>query len=321
NPDFATLCLEEIAMLQQQATLDEIRKAVWDCGSGKSPRPDGFSFLFLKKYWDIFKDDVAVFVNNFMESGTMPKGTNSAFITLILKTPNPILIKDYHSISLIGMKYKIVAKLLANRFSTVLDKLVSPTQSTFISGRQILDSPLMVSEIIEWYKKHDKRLMIFKVDFEKAFDSVSWNYLDFILYHMGFGDMWKTWIRACLQSAQTSILVNGSPTPEFSLNRGLRQRDPLSPFFFILIMEGLHLTLERDLQSRRIKGVTVGNPSINLSHFSIPTRIFYGLSLSKLFMVLKRDSMAKGVILRGFGLLLLVQQITFILKIFSLKIL
>ncbi|GJS45242.1 RNA-directed DNA polymerase, eukaryota, reverse transcriptase zinc-binding domain protein [Tanacetum coccineum] len=175
NPDFATLCLEEIAMLQQQATLDEIRKAVWDCGSGKSPRPDGFSFLFLKKYWDIFEDNVAVFINNFMESGTMPKGTNSAFITLISKTPNPILIKDYHSISLIGMKYKIVAKLLANRFSTVLNKLVSPTQSAYISGQQILDSPLMVSEIIEWYRKHDKRLMIFKVDFEKAFDSDSYD--------------------------------------------------------------------------------------------------------------------------------------------------
>ncbi|GKB80382.1 putative RNA-directed DNA polymerase, eukaryota, reverse transcriptase zinc-binding domain protein [Tanacetum coccineum] len=160
NPSFTTLFLEEVTMLQQQATFDETRKAVWDCGSSKSPGPDGFSFLFIKTYWDLFKDDIVNFVNHFMESGTMPKGTNSAFITLIPKTPNPILIKDYRPISLIGMQYKFIAKLLANRLSTVLDKLVSPTQSAFISGRQILDGPFMVSEIIEWYKKRNKTLSI-----------------------------------------------------------------------------------------------------------------------------------------------------------------
>ncbi|GKF08400.1 putative RNA-directed DNA polymerase, eukaryota, reverse transcriptase zinc-binding domain protein, partial [Tanacetum coccineum] len=135
------------------------------------------------------------------------------------------------------MQYKIVAKLLANCLSIVLDKLVSPTQS------------------------------VFKSDFEKAFDTVSWNYLDFVLSHMGFGDVWRSWIRACLQSSHTSILVNGSPNPEFSLERGLRKGDPLSPFLFILIMEGLHLSLEEDMRSKRIKGVTIGNPCINLSHF------------------------------------------------------
>ncbi|GKD77254.1 putative RNA-directed DNA polymerase, eukaryota, reverse transcriptase zinc-binding domain protein [Tanacetum coccineum] len=267
NPGFTTLFSEDVTVLQQQATFDEIRKDVWDCGSSKSSGPDGFSFLFIKTYWDLFEDDIVNFVNHFMKSGTMPKGTNSAFITLIPKTSNPILIKDYRPISLIGMQYKIIAKLLANRLSTVLDKLVSPTQSAFISGRQILDGPFMVSEIIEWYKKRNKRLMIFKVDFEKAFDSVSWTYLDFILSQIGFGVLWRSWIRACLTSSRTSILVNGSPTPEFFLERGLRQGDPLSSFLFILIMEGLHLILENDRHAKRIKGATVGNPSINLSHF------------------------------------------------------
>ncbi|GJX11920.1 RNA-directed DNA polymerase, eukaryota, reverse transcriptase zinc-binding domain protein [Tanacetum coccineum] len=151
NPMFTSLCPKDVTLLQQKATLEEIRKAVWDCGC----------------------DNIVNFVNEFMESGTMPKGTNSAFITLIPKIPNPLLIKDYRPISLIGMQYKIVAKLLANRLSTALDKLVSPTQSTFISGFQILDRPLMVSEIIEWYRKRNKCLLIFKVDFEKAFNTVS----------------------------------------------------------------------------------------------------------------------------------------------------
>ena len=123
----------------------------------------------------------------------------------------------------------------------------------------------MVSEIIDWYKKRRKNLMIFKVDFEKAFDSVSWKYLDFVLAKMGFGDNWRSWIRACLYSARTSVLINGSPTPEFSLGCGLRQGDPLSPFLFILIMEGLHLTLDAATRSQNIRGVTIGETIF--SHF------------------------------------------------------
>ena len=106
----------------------------WGCYN-KSPGHDGYSFLFLKKYWDYFKGDVEKFVFDFMETGSLPKGTNSASITLIPKVANPLLIKDYRPISLIGMQYKIFAKLLATLLAVVLDNIVSPVQSTFISGR------------------------------------------------------------------------------------------------------------------------------------------------------------------------------------------
>ncbi|GJS16186.1 RNA-directed DNA polymerase, eukaryota, reverse transcriptase zinc-binding domain protein [Tanacetum coccineum] len=183
-------------------------------GSSKAPGPDGFSFLFLKTYWDLLKDDVVEFVSSFLTSGQMPFGSNSAFITLIPKVHNPLIIKDYRPISLIGLQYKILAKLLAKRLAEVIDKIVSHEQSAFISGRQILDGPLMLSEVIEWYKKKNKKLMIFKVDFDKAYDSVSWSCLDYVLIHFGFSDKWRGWIRACLQSARTSILVNGVSSEE-----------------------------------------------------------------------------------------------------------
>ncbi|GKD95980.1 RNA-directed DNA polymerase, eukaryota, reverse transcriptase zinc-binding domain protein [Tanacetum coccineum] len=82
-------------------------------------------------------------------------------------------------------------------------------------------------EIIEWHKKRNKQLLIFKVDFEKAFDSISWKYLDHILDSLGFGYTWRSWIKSCLSSLRASILVNGSPTSEFFINHGLRQGDPL----------------------------------------------------------------------------------------------
>ncbi|GJT51431.1 RNA-directed DNA polymerase, eukaryota, reverse transcriptase zinc-binding domain protein [Tanacetum coccineum] len=129
-----------------------------------------------------------------------------------------------------------------------MEKIVSPEQSAFITGRQILDGPLMLSECIYWYKKKSKNLMIFKVGFEKAYDSVSWKYLDFILQSLGFGIKWRRWIQVCLKSARTSILVNGSRSSEFSLKHGLRQGDPLSSFLFILVMDGLHLALKEAVQ-------------------------------------------------------------------------
>ncbi|GJZ63126.1 RNA-directed DNA polymerase, eukaryota, reverse transcriptase zinc-binding domain protein [Tanacetum coccineum] len=115
--------------------------------------------------------------------------------------------------------------------------------------------PLILNEIIDWYKKRKKNLMLFKVDFEKAFDTMSLRYLDFVLDNLGFGIKWRTWIKAGLVSARTSILVNGSPTLEFSLKRGLRQWDPLSPFLFLIIMEGFHMTLHDGLAANMFHGV------------------------------------------------------------------
>nr|GFC24734.1 RNA-directed DNA polymerase, eukaryota [Tanacetum cinerariifolium] len=101
--------------------------------------------------------------------------------------------------------------------------------------------------------------MLFKVDFEKAFDSVSWKYLDYMLHKLGFGSRWRTWINNFLMSARTSILTNGSPTSEFSLKRGLRQGDPLSPFLFIIVMEGLHMALNDGIASNMFHGVRIGS--------------------------------------------------------------
>ncbi|GJY99943.1 RNA-directed DNA polymerase, eukaryota, reverse transcriptase zinc-binding domain protein [Tanacetum coccineum] len=115
-------------------------------------------------------------------------------------------------------------------------------------------------------QKRKKQLLIFKVDFEKAFDSISWKYLDHILDSLGFGYKWCSWIKACLSSLRAFILVNGSPTSEFSINRSLRQRDPLSPFLFILVMEGLHNAFVEAVGNGLISGININNSTINISH-------------------------------------------------------
>nr|GEW60206.1 RNA-directed DNA polymerase, eukaryota, reverse transcriptase zinc-binding domain protein [Tanacetum cinerariifolium] len=164
--------------------------------------------------------------------------------------PNHMVISDFRPISLIGAQYKIIAKVLANRLAKVIDSVIGHEQSAFIKNRQILDGPLMVSEVIQWCKRKKSKLLIYKIDFEKAFNSISWDYLLQVMCFMGFNDTWIKWISGCLFSVTSSILINGSPICEFNINRGLRQEDPLSPFLFIIAMEVLHVALEDDIAAR-----------------------------------------------------------------------
>ncbi|GKD32458.1 RNA-directed DNA polymerase, eukaryota, reverse transcriptase zinc-binding domain protein [Tanacetum coccineum] len=94
----------------------------------------------------------------------------------------------------------------------------------------------------------------------------SWKYLDHTLDSLSFGYTWRSWIKSCLSSSRASILVNGSPTSEFSINRGLRQGDPLSPFLFILVIEGIHNAFTEAVGNGLISGININNSTINISH-------------------------------------------------------
>ncbi|GJW90801.1 RNA-directed DNA polymerase, eukaryota, partial [Tanacetum coccineum] len=90
-------------------------------------------------------------------------------------------------------------------------------------------------------------------------------YLDDVLISFGFGPKWRSWIRGSLSSRKASILVNGSPTTEFHLYRGLKQGDPLAPFLFLLIMESLHLSFSRAVEAGIFKGYKIDHSTM-LSH-------------------------------------------------------
>ncbi|GJR08480.1 RNA-directed DNA polymerase, eukaryota [Tanacetum coccineum] len=190
-----------------QSKLSDIDKII-DQGWNKSPGPGGFTFEFFRRYWKLLENDISVAVMKFFSSGAFPKGCNSSFIALIPKTQNVKTVKDFCPISLIGSLYKIIAKILANRLSSVIPYLISDVQSTFVSNRQILDGPFILNELLSWCKYKKLKAMVFKVDFEKAFDSIRWDYLDDVLKTFGFGDKWRGWINSCLKSAKGYVLVN-----------------------------------------------------------------------------------------------------------------
>nr|GEV43230.1 hypothetical protein [Tanacetum cinerariifolium] len=150
NPTCSQLSATNQALLEASVTHEEIKEAVWSCSGDKASSSDGITFKFIKRYWNWLQQDIYDYVSNFFDTWIIPKGCNASFITLILKIQNLLAVKDYRPSSLLSIQYKFIAKVLATRLAKVLNEVVSYEQTTFIQGCQILDGPLMLSEIVDW---------------------------------------------------------------------------------------------------------------------------------------------------------------------------
>ena len=120
-------------------------------------------------------------VNEFFISGSFLRGCNSSFISLIPKSSDPIGLNDFRPISLIGCYYKIISKMLADRIKRVIGKVIGEVQNAFIKGRFILDGILVANEVLDYVKRNRRKGMILKIDFEKAYDSVNWDYIQEVM--------------------------------------------------------------------------------------------------------------------------------------------
>ncbi|KAJ0907899.1 putative RNA-directed DNA polymerase [Helianthus annuus] len=277
-PDgFLKLSIEQAGELVTPFSKEEIKKAVWECGSDKAPGPDGITFALIKKYWVDFEPIVEDVMQQFFTHGSIQQCVSSSFISLIPKVADPVTVADFRPISLIGVVNKIISKTLANRVKGVITSVVSNVQSAFLSNRNIVDGPLILNELVSWAKRSKKTFFIFKADIEKAYDTISWKFLISVLTFMGFPAKWRNWVMGIFFSGRASVLVNGSPTGEFQYRRGLRQGDPLSPFLFVLAMEALHVMMTKAVNDGLFSGVQLPNNGPYFSHmFFADDAIFMG---------------------------------------------
>ncbi|GKB98886.1 putative RNA-directed DNA polymerase, partial [Tanacetum coccineum] len=271
------ISVDDAFVVEKDFTEGEIWDAVRGCGGDKAPGPDGFNFKYIRKFWDILKADLIGAVKWFGDRMEISKGCNSSFVTIIPKVTDPIGLGDFRPISLIGCYYKIIAKVLAERIKRVVGKVVGDVQNAFIKGRYILDGVLIANEVVGHLRKTRSKGLIFKVDFEKAYDSLNWRFLGDIMKKIGFGNKWCKWIDCCLRSSTMSILVNGSPTEEFCLERGVRQGDPLSQFLFILAAECLNAIIREAVDKGMFRGIKIGSDNVVVSHLQYADdTIFFG---------------------------------------------
>lgn len=241
--------------LRREITMEEVEEAVRSMPNDKAPGPDGFTINFYKACWHIVKQDIWEIVEDSRRSKTILKSLNSTFIALIPKVEEANKPEKFRPIALCNVIYKIISKVIANRLKSVLPGIISQEQSGYVEGRQILDNILLAQEMIHSLHSWKEAGMLMQLDLSKAYDKVSWIYLEAILEAFGFSRQWIKWVLALIKSPRYSILVNGAPSSPFSPSRGIRQGDPLSPFLFVILMEGLSRLIAKKKAEGQIRGL------------------------------------------------------------------
>lgn len=153
--------------------------------------------------------------------------------------------------------YKIFAKV--RRLSRHLKEWIRPEQKGFIKGRFILDAIIGLWERVEHAEETIQDYIFFKIDFDKAYDRLSWQYMIEALKHMGCGDKFCSMVKTLLGNASARINVNGELTEGFRLSSSIRQGCPLASLLYAVAVDGLNWLVQDSISSGRVKGVTLGN--------------------------------------------------------------
>ncbi|KAL0378647.1 UNVERIFIED_CONTAM: hypothetical protein Sradi_3170200 [Sesamum radiatum] len=241
---------EEAAALVAPITQQEIKDAFFDISEESAPGPDGYTSAFFKAAWPVIGEDISAAVAEFFHSGQLLRQLNTTLLALIPKVQLPLHVSDFRPIACCNVMYKAITKILVRRLQEVLHLLIDSSQNAFIPGRSIADNVMLAQELLSGYNQ--KRLpprCTIKVDIQKAYDSVRWDFLLEGLRIFNFPDRFIGWITQCITTATYSLSLNGSIRGFFRGSRGIRQGDPMSPYLFVIIMELWHVLLQQRIQN------------------------------------------------------------------------
>jgi hypothetical protein len=222
-----------------------VGEAIFQMQDNKTPGPDGFPAEFNQVFWGVIKDDLLAMFHEFHKDTLDLFSLNFGIITLIPKIENATKIQQYRPICVLNVSFKIFTKVGTNRLNKVARTVVSPTQTAFMPGRNITEGVVILHETIHELHTKKSNGVIFKIDFEKAYDKVKWSFLQQTLRMKGFSPKWCRWIHNMVSRGSVGIKVNDDIGPYFQTKRGLRQGDPMSLILFNIVADMLALLINR----------------------------------------------------------------------------
>ncbi|KAL6126193.1 hypothetical protein ACLB2K_074244 [Fragaria x ananassa] len=225
-------------------------------GNFKAPGLDDFPGSFYKSYWSTVQGNINVVVSCFYNGEFSVDSISRTNIVLIPKIPHPESMNQFWPISLCNSSIKILSKLLANILKCILPLLISEHQNAFVLEGQIQDNLILAHEAYHYLKlknsKSDHECAL-KLDMNKAYDRVEWDFLEVTMLHFGFDEKWVMTVMRIVSSISFSIQMNGKEGQSFRPTRGLRQGDPLSPYLFLLVGEVLSKNVMMAVENNSLK--------------------------------------------------------------------
>ena len=263
---------EDAKKLDGKLELSELHKALKNMKNEKSPGIDGFPAEFYKVFWGKLKDIILNAINESYDNGVLSTSLRHGLITCLPKGTKPReFIKNWRPITLLSVAYKIASAAIANRLKPVLEQIIPNNQTGFLQGRNISDCTRLVYDMLHYTEKENIPGLLLLVNFEKAFDSISWDFLNECMKILGFNAGFIQWINTFNNKAFASIIQCGYLSDPINIGRGCRQGDPIAPYLFILC--SFFLTIMID-QNTSIKGIKFNNKEIKIIQFADDTSIF-----------------------------------------------
>ncbi len=255
--------------LETPFTLSELSETLKGMKNDKSPGPDGYTVEFYKVFWL----DLKCFLHrSFLvgkHKGELSITQKQGVISIIPKGDKPReFLKNWRPISLLNVSYKMLSGCIAQRIKKVLDGLIHENQKGFLKNRYIGENTRLVYDLMQLMEEKNLPGLLLLIDFEKAFDSVSWNFIDKTLAFFNFGPTLRNLVKLLYRDAKLCVIQHGIFSEFFAIGRGVRQGDPLSPYLFTLCVEIMSIMMRN---SQDIRGVVIGGREYKLFQYADDT--------------------------------------------------
>ncbi len=263
---------EERKNCDRSIDLNECHTALKDMKNGKSPGSDGYTVEFYKFFWTKIGNLVLDSYNYSFKEGRLSIDQRRGVISLLpKKDKNRELLKNWRPLTLLNVDYKILAKILAARVRSSLPKLIEADQCGYIKNRYIGENIRTINDVIHLSRAKKQTGILLMIDFEKAFDTLEWDFLLLVLKRFNFGNMFIKWIQLLYTDITSCVTNNGYLSRFFKLNRGVRQGCPLSPFLFILAVEIMAISIR---SNKNITGLIFNDKELKLLQLADDTTCF-----------------------------------------------
>ena len=260
---------EEKENCEKELSENEVLKAVKAMKPGKSPGTCGLTSEFYKFFWTDIKNILVSSLNYNLRNGKLSVEQRRGILTLIpKKDKDRLYLKNWRPLTLLNTDYKILAKALANRLTKYLPFIIEDDQTGYISGRFMGCNIRLIEDIIFQSSRMNIAGILLTIDFEKAFDSLKWSFINRALKSFNFGANFISYVNAMYNQISTAVINNGFISSWFQPKRGVKQGCPLSPYLFIIAVEILASKIRQD---KDIKGLTFAGTEIKISQLADDT--------------------------------------------------